>query len=88
VNYVHVGKYRNNKYDKAYKSYSIGKDRPDLVNSTYEHTDYHTHPSRASDSDRTQPSGQDRESRDATKKNYPQVKRFIILTKGYSPIDY
>jgi|AGTN01.1.fsa_nt_gi hypothetical protein len=88
ISNVHIGKYENNKYDKAYKSYNLHKDRPALVNKVYEHTDYHTHPSKASDSDRTRASGQDLRSKENTQKSHKQLKKFIILTKGYLPIEY
>lgn len=88
ISNVHVGKYENNKYNKAYKNYNSQRDYPSKIGELYEHTDWHTHPSTASDSDRTHASGQDRKSKSDTQKYHKQVKKFIILTKGYSPIEY
>jgi hypothetical protein len=88
IDYVHIGKHEKNKYDKSYKGYNPYRDYPNIVNSIYEQVSYHTHPSAAAVSDKTQASKRDMDSRDATRKNHPHVKRFIILTKGYSPIQY
>jgi len=88
INYVHIGKHVDNRYDKSYKGYSPHKDYPNIINNVYEHTDYHTHPSSANVNDKTQPSRQDMDSKASTQKYHPHVKRFIILTKGYYPIPY
>lgn len=89
ISNVHVGKYENNKYDKSYKNYNPGRDYPSSVMSgLYEHTDWHTHPSRASVSDKTRASETDLNSKSNTQKYHKQVKKFIILTKGHLPIKY
>lgn len=88
ISNVHVGKYKNNKYDRAYKSYNPYRNYPSKIGGLYEHTDWHTHPSRAADSDRTQASRRDKESKANTQEFQKQVKKIIILTKGYLPIEY
>ena len=88
--YVHIGKYKNNKYNESVKSYYPYRDYSSKLdmNSVYEHTDWHTHPSRASDSDRSQDSERDKKMKLKTQRDHPHVKKFIILTKGFSPISY
>ncbi|PXV66878.1 hypothetical protein CLV62_104139 [Dysgonomonas alginatilytica] len=88
ISNVHIGKYENNKYDKAYKNYNGQRDYPSVMGNLYEHTDWHTHPSRAAVSDKTRPSEQDLNGKSNTQKYHKQVKKFTILTLGYSPIEY
>lgn len=85
VSYIHMGKYENNKYYKSYSTPNIYSVRPDLKGKIKNHTSWHTHPSTAWSS-RLHPSDADREHK---RNHIPQgVHTFLILTRGYAPIQY
>ena len=91
LSYIHMGKYENNRWDKSFSTPGVYNVRPDLSGKLSVHTSWHTHPSNAPDEDRLRPSGLfilggDIEHRENHLKQ--GVEKFIILTKGHSPIDY
>lgn len=89
VSYSFIGKYINNTETKSYAGMTFAM-RPDLLGKIEAVTDFHTHPSspRFSISDRLRPSPADLNKRNSTQEYFPNVKKFIILTKGFDPVDY
>lgn len=88
INHVYMNRYINNKRDEAKGGFRLYQTRPDLYGNVDPHTNYHTHPADAAESDKLQASRQDLRAKASTQQFHPQVKRFIILTKGYPPINY
>lgn len=92
ISQIYVSKYENNSDKEAFHGFNLYKTRPDLYGNVDVNTDFHTHLYKFDEADRTRPSGLytggggDMKS----KKNQIQngVKRFIILTRGFSPIEY
>jgi len=87
--YTFIGNYKNNTETKS--SASLGFEmRKDLFGKIEPIIDFHLHPSssRYSESDRLRPSSADLNKRDDTMKYFPVVKQYIILTKGFEPVDY
>ncbi|GHV37014.1 hypothetical protein FACS1894178_8680 [Bacteroidia bacterium] len=85
INQSYIVKYKNNTDTKAfspftdyYRNYYERADNIDI------HVNFHTHLSRFSDMEKLYPSKADINFK--TEQN--TVKRFIILTRGYSPINY
>lgn len=98
ISNVYVGRYQSSKdkytrWNSAHKSNITFNPRVSgiMLNQVDLHVNFHTHLSRFPDTDRLQPSGLYSENGDIQYKrnqNLNGVKKFIILTKGYSPIEY
>lgn len=88
INYIGVAHYGNNKWNESSGAFLLQRARLDLVGKVSYHTVYHTHPSLAAEIDKLQASEKDRNYKESVLKRFPQLQRFIILTRGYSPIEY
>jgi len=98
VSNVYIGRYQSSKdkpsrWNTDQKAYSTfdPKAAGVMPNEVSFHVDFHTHLSLFSDSDKLQPSGRTDGRGDIGYKRNQQIhgfKRFIILTRGYPPIDY
>ena len=92
VKYIYIGRTIDNTPTAAKAGFNIhNSNRPDLVGNVGMHTSYHTHLSMFDTYSRTHSSGPDRKVRNdniRTDTRQNGVKKFIILTRGYSPIDY
>lgn len=88
INYIGVAHYGNNKWNESSGAFLLQRARLDLVGKVSYHTVYHTHPSMGAEIDKLQASDKDYIHKNSMLEVYPQVKRFIILTKDYSPIEY
>ncbi|MBC8592809.1 hypothetical protein H8744_05990 [Oscillospiraceae bacterium N12] len=89
---VYISKYQNNSDQMTQTSFNLNIAGVKSINEINIHTDFHKHLSKFPVSDRTQPSGLtgsgggDIEHKESQKVN--GIKKFIILTKGFSPIPY
>ncbi|MDE7024264.1 MAG: hypothetical protein K2O88_00075 [Paramuribaculum sp.] len=86
VSHLRMGKYLRNTNRESHASanpYGF----PELRDNVYIHTNWHTHPTNASDRARFEPSKIDNYNKNNTLKNF-FIKNFIILTKGHAPIPY
>ena len=92
VKYIYIGRTIDNTPTAAKAGFNIhNSNRPDLVGNVGMHTSYHTHLSVFDTYSRTHSSKPDREVRNnniRTDTRQNGVGKFIILTRGYSPIDY
>ena len=91
INYIYIGNTINNSSTDAKAGFNFYNKRPDLYNAVEVQTHYHTHLSHFDLSARLEPSTRDKnfrneQVRSATNPNGTQ--NFIILTRGYSPIQY
>ena len=91
IDNVYISKYKNNTDQKAYSSFN-----PTLLGvKSYTdvdlYVDFHTHLSRFPDNAKLRPSGLDLPGGDMEHKRSQigfGIKKFTILTRGYSPIEY
>ncbi len=98
ISHIYIGRFhssrdRPSRWNTAQKASSNFDPRVAgvMLNEVNFHVDFHTHLSSFADSDRLQPSGRVDGGGDLQHKRNQQkngVKRFIILTKGYPPIEY
>lgn len=84
IKYIHIGKGEFNTHTKSYPTPGIEKVDPNLLGKVKAQVNWHTHPSNETNS--TTPSRADKEFKERQSKN--GVKHFIILTKGYEPINF
>ena len=82
--YIISGQGKNNTRIMSYPGSGIFRVRPDLYGQVEIHTNWHTHPSNASN--KLETSWQDRKFKSTQSVN--GVKRFIILTGGHPPFEY
>jgi len=91
ISHVYVGKYLNNRDQKAVAVARFDLVSPDLVGKLEVHTAFHTHLSRFPDDAKLFPSGRYLPDGDLDYKRDQinnGIKIFIILTTGYDPIKY
>jgi len=90
--HVYIGKYNRNTDQKAHATIKLNLIGFNSFNAIDIHADFHSHLSRFSESDRTQPSGRTSSGGGdlayKRKQSSHGIKKFIILTKGHSPIEY
>lgn len=84
IKYIQMGRGKNNRYNLSTVVPTLEHLRPEMKGIVRPHTYWHTHPSNSDF--RMNPSGQDMESKKEQSRN--GVQRFIVLTRGYHPIEY
>jgi RHS repeat-associated protein len=91
ISQIYVGNFKNNTDQKAFATPKLQSVRPDLVGKLEVNTAFHTHLSRFPESAKLVPSGLSLPGGDMAYKRGQianGIKRFIILTTGYPPIQY
>ena len=86
ISYVGVAQFKNNKYNQANSVFMLPRARPDLYGKVYQHTDFHTHPSKELGAN--EESRHDIIRKNSIQKRFPEVERFILLVNGYKPKEY
>lgn len=86
ISYIGVAPFVNNRIDQARSTFQLGRTRLDLLNKVSHHTNFHTHPSYARESDRLRASPLDYKAKESDIQH--NVKRFIILTRWHDPKEY
>ena len=93
ISNVYIGRYQSSKDSKSrwntdHNAFASFDCRVSKVtqNEVIFHVQFHTHLSRFTNRDKLRPSGRDLDYKEGQIAN--GIKRFIILTKGYDPIDY
>ena len=84
IKYIHIGKGEFNTHKRSSPTPGIEKVDPNLLGKVKAQVNWHTHPSNETNS--TTPSEADKEFKELHSKK--GVKNFIILTKGYEPINF
>ncbi|MDR1553978.1 MAG: hypothetical protein LBS69_11050 [Prevotellaceae bacterium] len=90
ISHIYVGNFQNNTDQKAFAVPKFHSVRPDLVGKLQVNTSFHTHLSRFDASYKLVPSSIGVQNDMTYKKGQTTngIKRFIILTTGYKPIEY
>ena len=91
INYIYIGSTINNSSTEAKAEFNFYNKRPDLYNAVEVQTHYHTHLSHFDLSARLKPLPPDLEFRNKQARSTTRpngIQNFIILTRGYSPIQY
>ena len=90
ISHIYVGNFQNNDAQEAYAIPRFHSVRPDLVGKLNINTAFHTHLSRFPESAKLVPSriGKGNDMTYKAGQTANGIKRFIILTTGYSPIEY